>query len=206
VTVRKSLLLASLIFPSLIDWSPVHSAPVQSPYEEEVRAGVEQIYVFRTTRTRHESGATPACASAPFASVNEDYYSLWSLELRANDSKVDKTHEREVGGFTACFGPLARGQPLQMYALGRIARIPWKGAGECLALESQPPVKTAIAFSCRLNLSGLPADYSGGFAVSSTLAPSLGRNQPPTAHVPGYLSTSIVVLRLWKRPATADRR
>ncbi len=197
--VRNLLLLATLIY-----LSAAHSAPLQSPYEQEVRADVEEIYVFRTTRTRHESGATAACATAPFASVNEDYYGLWSIELRAGDSKVVKTHQREVGGFTACFGPLARGQPLQMYAIGKIARIPWKGAGECLALESQPPIRTAVAFTCRLNLTGLPPTYSGGFAVSSTLAPFLGKDQPPTAHVRGYLSTSVVVVRLWKKPLTAE--
>ncbi len=193
---RKSLLLAGLFY-----LSASHSAPQQSPYEAEVRAGAEEIYVFRTTRTRHEAGATPACASAPVASVNEDYYSLWSIELRGSDSRVVKTHQHEVGGFTACFGPLVRGQPLQMYAIGKVANIPWIGTGQCLALESQPPVRTAVAFNCRLNLSGLPEIYSGGFAVSSTLAPFLGKDQPPTAHVPGYLSTSVVVVRLWRKPA-----
>jgi hypothetical protein len=196
---RKSLLLAGLFY-----LSASHSAPLQSPYEAEVRAGVEEIYVFRTTRTRHESGATPGCASAPFASVNEDYYTLWSIALRASDSRVVGTHQHEVGGFTACFGPLTRGQPLQMFAIGNVAHIPWSGAGQCLALESQPPIQTAVAFSCRLSLTGMPKNYTGGFVVSSTLAPFLGKDQPPTAHVPGYLSTSVVVLRLWKNPGKSE--
>jgi hypothetical protein len=45
---------------------------------------------------------------------------------------------------------------------------------------------------------GGPPGYSGGFAVSSTMAPFLDKDQPPTAHVPGYLSTSVVTVRLWK--------
>jgi hypothetical protein len=175
--------------------------PTQSTYKQELKAGLEEIYVFRTTRTQHQSGKTPACAAAPFASVNEDYYDLWSIELRAGDSRVVNTHENEVGGFTACFGPLALDRPLLMYATGKVAGIPWAGAGECLTLKSQPPVRTAIAFNCRMNLTSLPQSYAGGFLVSSTLAPFISRDQAPTAHVPGYLSTSVVTMRLWKKTA-----
>jgi hypothetical protein len=179
----------------------IPARPTQSAYKQEVKAGFEEIYVFRTTRTQHQSGKTPACAAAPFASVNEDYYDLWSIELRASDSRVVKTHENEVGGFTACFGPLAVDRPLLMYATGKVARISWAGVGECLTLKSQPPVRTAIAFNCRMNLISLPDSYAGGFLVSSTLAPFISRDQAPTAHVPGYLSTSIVTMRLWKKTA-----
>jgi hypothetical protein len=179
----------------------IPARPTQSADKQELRAGLEEIYVFRTTRTQHQSGKTPACAAAPFASVNEDYYDLWSIVLRTSDSRVVKTHENEVGGFTACFGPLALDRPLLMYATGKVARIPWAGVGECLTLKSQPPVRTAIAFNCRMNLTSLPDNYAGGFLVSSTLAPIISRDQAPTAHVPGYLSTSIVTMRLWKKTA-----
>jgi hypothetical protein len=142
----------------------------------------------------------------PFASANEDYYDLWSIELRASDSRLSNSHRSAVGGFTACLGPLALDHPLEMYATGTVARIPWVGVGECAALKSQPPVRTAIAFTCQLNLSGLPDAYSGGFLVSSTLAPFLGKNQPATAHVPGYLSTSVVTLRLWRKPPAVAKK
>jgi hypothetical protein len=193
-----------LLIASFLWASASHAAPAQSAYKDEVRAGVEEIYVFRTTRTQHQSGATPACAVAPFASVNEDYYDLWSVELHAADSRIVNTHKSDVGGFTACFGKLALDQPLPMYATGTVAHIPWVGVGDCVTLKSQPPVRTAVAFTCRLNLSGLPEAYSGGFVVSSTLAPFIAKDQPPSAHVPGYLSTSVVVLRLWKKPPAAD--
>ncbi len=198
---RNALLLAGLLWLTL-----GRAAQTQSPYAEEVRAGAESIYVFRTTRTQHHSGATPACASAPFRSVDNDYYALWSIGLRATDSRVVDTHEREVGGFSACFGPLTRDKPLLMFATGSVAHIPWRGIGQCIVLPSQPPVRTAIAFTCHLTLSGLPPAYAGGFAVSSTLAPFISRTQPATAHVPGYLSTSVVVIRLWTQPAAAGRK
>lgn len=85
---------------------------------------------------------------------------------------------------------------------GSVAHIPWAGSGESLVLKAQPPVRTAIAFTCHLQLSGLPRAYVGGSVVSSTLAPFISANQPATAHAPGYLSTSVVVIRLWRKPTT----
>jgi hypothetical protein len=196
--------LCNLLLAAGLLWTPASQArPAQSSYKQEVRAGVEEIYVFRTTRTQHQSGSTAACASAPFTVANQDYYELWSIESRASDSRITNTHRNDVGGFTACLGQLVKDQPLEMYATGTVAHIPWVGVGECLALKSQPPIRTAIAFTCHLNLSGLPEAYASGFLVSSTLAPFLGKTQDATAHVPGYLSTSVVVLRLWKKPPVA---
>ncbi len=197
---RSAVLLAGLLA-----LTAAHAARAPSAYVQEVRAGLEDIYVFRTTRTEHHSGTTPACASAPFQPVNTDYYENWSIGLRSTDSRVVDTHEREIGGFTACFGPLTLAQPLDMYATGSVAHIPWTGVGQCLPLQSRPPVRTALAFTCHLRLSGLPPAYAGGFAVSSTLAPFISKTQSATAHVPGYLSTSVVVIRLWKKPTAAPR-
>jgi hypothetical protein len=194
--IARNLLLFVLFSASVVD-----AAPPQSAYKQEVKAGAEEIYVFRTVRTQRQAGKTQACEPAPFESAGEDYYELWSIELRSSDSRVVNTHKSAVGGFKACLGQLVKDAPLPMYAVGTVAHIPWTGSGECIALKSQPPVKTAIGFNCRLNLTGLPEAYSGGFLVSSTLAPFIGKGQEPGAHVPGYLSTSIVTVRLWKKPA-----
>jgi len=185
--------------------SQASPGPAQSEYKNEVRAGVEEIYVFRTTRTDQRRGATPACAAAPFASVNEQDFDLWSIDVRGADSRVVNTHKSGVGGFTACFSQPAQDHSLQMYAAGTVARIPWIGVGECIVPKAQPPVRTVATYTCRLDLSGLPEKYSGGFGVSSTLA-TLLRDQPPTAHVPGYVSTSIVTIRLWKKPPAVDTK
>jgi len=171
----------------------------QSEYKNEVKAGIEEIYVFRTTRTDQKRGPTPACAAAPFASDNEQDFDLWSIDVRRADSRVVNTHKGGVGAFTACFTAPAQDHSLQMYATGTVARIPWIGVGECIVPKAQPPVRTVAEYTCRLDLRGLPEKYSGGFGVSTTLA-TLLRDQPPTAHVPGYVSTSIVVIRLWKKP------
>jgi hypothetical protein len=192
---RNALLLAGLC-----SLAASRCVPEQSSFKEEVRAGVEEIYVFRTTRTAQTRGATPACANAPFTSTNEQDFDLWSIDVRGADSRVTNTHKSGVGSFAACFTAPAQDHSLQMYATGTVARIPWVGIGECVVPKAQPPVHTVAMYTCRLDLSGLPETYSGGFAVSSTLA-TLLRDQPPTAHVPGYISTSIVTVRLWRKPS-----
>ncbi len=184
----------------LISSLSAQAADSADAFKQEVSAGVEEIFVFRTTRSEQQQGATPDCAAAPFASTREDTYDLWSIELRASDGRVVSTHRKPVGGFRACFTQLAQGKPLGMYAMGKVGNVPWVGAGECLITQGQPPVRTVLALNCELNLTGLPEGYTGGFATSSTVAPLLGRDAGPAAHVPGYLSTSVVTIRFWKKP------
>ena len=197
MTTMRNVLFAMVSF--LMCTSHVAPVAAQAEYKSEVRAGIEDIYVFRTTRTAQTRGATPACAAAPFTSVNEQDFDLWSIDVRGVDSRVVNTHKSGVGAITACFSQPAQDHSLQMYATGTVAHIPWVGVGECIVPEAQPPVRTVATYTCRLDLSGLPEKYSGGFGVSSTLA-TLLRDKPPTAHVPGYVSTSIVTMRIWRKP------
>ncbi|HEY8508566.1 MAG TPA: hypothetical protein VIL32_09430 [Steroidobacteraceae bacterium] len=176
------------------------ASPTAETFRQEVEAGVEEIFVFRTTRTKRTPGPTPACESAPFPSAAEDHYDLWSIQMRTSDARVIETHNSAVGGFTACFAAPVQGQPLQMHAIGTIAEIPWTGTGQCTPVQSQPPVRTVVAFNCVLNLTSLPESYAGGFLVSSTAAPNLGKGADPAEHVPGYLSTSVVTARFWRKP------
>jgi hypothetical protein len=175
-------------------------------YKQEITAGAEEIFVFRTSRTEATPGATAFCTPAPFASIREDFYALASMELNTKTSKVSNTHVRAVGGFRACFtgfSPLVAGQArtLEMFAKGETAGISWTGQGGCVVMAAQPPVRTVLALNCQLALTGLPDVYAGGLLVSSTAAPVLGANAPADAHVPGYLSTSVVTMRLWKKVA-----
>ncbi len=140
-------------------WHDISHCPLMTKSCVRIR----RKFSFFVPLVRNTHQAPLACMSAPFPTANEDYYELWSISLRASDSRVVKTHENKVVGFTACLGQLARGQPVQMYATGTVAKVPWIGTGECLALPSQPPVHTVIAFTCHLSLSGLPVDYAGGF-------------------------------------------
>ncbi len=197
LSVARKVAVVALVFGA---WA-AYSRPIraQSDYKNEVRADQEEIYVFRTTRTDRKTGATPACSAAPFATGDEQDFDLWSIEVRGADSRVVNTHRSGVGEFIGCFSRPAADYSVQMYAAGKVAGVPWTGVGECIVAKAQPPVHTVVTYTCKLDLSELPAAYSGGFIVSSTLA-TLLRGQPPTAHVPGYVSTSIVTMRLWKKP------
>jgi hypothetical protein len=199
ILTRTNIATAALI-ACLASSPSAQASDPEDAFKQEVVAGLEEIFVFRTTRTEQQQGATPDCAAAPFTSAREDRYDLWSMELRASDGRVVRTHLKPVGNFRACFTQFALGMPLGMYAMGTVGNVSWIGSGECLPTQSQPPVRTVLAFNCQLNLSGLPEGYAGGMATSSTAAPLLPREAGPTAHVPGYLSTSVVTIRFWKKP------
>lgn len=169
-------------------------------FRAEVSGDVEEVFVFRTLRMSRTAGETEPCKGTPFPAAAEDVYDLWSMTARSADGRLDNTHKARVGEFRACFSALARDQPLLMQATGKVGAISWQGSGACQLLPAQPPVKTVLAFSCTLTLSDLPQGYAGGLVVSSTLAPALGRDADPRAHVPGYLSTSVIIMRLWKTP------
>lgn len=175
------------------------STPAAAKYKEEISAGLEEISILRTTRSAHTRGNTPACAAAPFTSVNEDIYDLWSVST-AEEGRLVDSHVAPVGSFLACFGPLEQGKPLLMYTTFRMQGLTFSGAAECNPPKSQPPVRTLLALNCTMSMTDLPPEYAGGWIVSSSLAPVLGRDQPVDAHVHGYLSTSVLVIRLWKKP------
>lgn len=166
-------------------------------FAQELTLGKEEVYVFRTVRSERNAGATPFCEAANFASTREDHYTLWSLNLDAATGRVTDAHVGEVGGFRACFGTVSITEPFAMYAAGDVGAVSWSGTGTCALAPAQPPIRTALAFNCSLAIDASD-DYAGGWLVSSTLAPLLGAEYPPDAHIEGYLSTSVVTLRLWK--------
>ncbi len=186
--------------------TPVEANSKEAAFRDELKGGLEEVYVFRTTRTQRTRGATPQCAAAGFESTAEDFYELWSMELVGKSSRVTAAHLQRVGEFRACFGKAEAGKPFSMYATGTIASIAWNGMGECAPMIAQPPERTVRAFNCNLSIGGLPDFYAGGWLTSSTLAPVLGAGAPPDAHVPGYLSTSVVTMRLWKRSGDGAKR
>jgi hypothetical protein len=193
-----------LLIPAILCYgcASTPATPPSGDYHHEISAGLEEIYILRTVRKEHTQGATPACAAAPFEVANEDVYELWSMEQQSSDGRLLQTHKEQAGSFRICIGPLAAGKPFSIYTVFQIGGKQHTGLGQCSATPGQPPLKTLLGLSCVANASDLPPEYAGGSMISSTLAPVLGRDQPVDAHVPGYLSTSIIVMRLWKKPKT----
>jgi len=168
-----------------------------SLYDQEVSAGLEEITVTRTTRTQYTQGATPACAGAPFQPVSEQHYDTWSIGLRSSDARIVSTHENRVGEFMACFSGLNPNGTLSMYAKGTAGAVSYTSVGECKFMQSKPPAPKLLVLNCNGDLSQLPADYIGGYLTASSLAPAGGKD---AANVPGYLSTSVITMRLWRKP------
>jgi hypothetical protein len=175
----------------------VGDSRAQSPYAMEVTSGLEEIYITRTTRTEYIQGTTPACSAAPFSTSSEQHYEAWSLAVRESDAKVVGTHERSVGEFTACFGPINSDGTFGLYARGINDSVPYTALGACQFMKSKPPAPKLLVLHCSADLSDLPSSYIGGYLTTSSLAPTGGRN---AADVHGYLSTSIITMRLWTVP------
>jgi hypothetical protein len=199
---RRAFLLPMLLALLCYGCASAPAANPSSDYHQEISAGLEEVYINRTVRTEHIRGGTPACSAAPFTVANEDVYETWSMELQSSDGRVVDTHRQKTGSFRICIGQLAAGRPFGVYMITSMGSTPHTAVGECTAAPAQPPLKTLAAFNCVAKIEGLPPDYAGGAIVTSTLAPVLGANQPVDAHVPGFLSTSVIVTRLWKKPKT----
>jgi hypothetical protein len=202
--VRAGLSLAGLsVSLSLAGCVSVHEAdPADAAYTEEITAGLEQIYITRTTRTEYIQGATPACAAAPFPAASEQHYDTWTLALSAADGRIAKTHERRIGEFMACFGPVAPNGTFALYSRGTHGAMPYTATGECKFMKSKPPAPKLLVLNCSADLSELPSPYVGGYLTTSSLAPSGGKD---ARDVRGYLSTSVITMRLWKSSATQPR-
>lgn len=77
------LCTASIVEPA----TRASAAEAPSSHGEEITAGLEEIMVFRTTRTARTRGATAFCRSAGFDPLAEDQYTLWSLKLESPGSR-----------------------------------------------------------------------------------------------------------------------
>lgn len=80
-------LLLLLCTASIVEPATRASAAAPSSHGEEITAGLEEIMVFRTTRTARTRGATAFCRSAGFDPLAEDQYTLWSLKLESPGSR-----------------------------------------------------------------------------------------------------------------------
>lgn len=177
--------------------TPGASGGSEATYSEEVTSGLEEIYVTRTVRTQYIAGATAGCAAAVSGSVSEQHYEEWSVAVSTANAKVEKTHEKAVGEFMACFSaPIAAGT-FALYMRGRIDSVSYTAVGECKFMRATPPAGKLLVLSCYGDLSDLPARYVGGYLTTSSLAPAGGRS---AEHVRGYLSTSVITMRFWLRP------
>jgi hypothetical protein len=163
------------------------------------KAALEEIYILRSIRERHEPVAG-WCSSArtgfePFPTDPERFFSFWSLRLRP-DGRIVQTKHKRAAELRACFGATSEPARQYFYAEIKLGSISFRGSGECLAVKIDFPDAGLFPVRCQLILSGLPAPYVGGLLTTNTITSraAFGGDTDP----PGYTQASIATIRLWK--------
>jgi hypothetical protein len=160
--------------------------------------GVEDIYVARSLRL---SRITPTafCTTENIGftgSTAEDQYTFHSIATRSSDGLITNSNMATIGRLHACFGPTAEPLTINFYAEGVLAGVSFAGRGECRAKPDYPE-PGITANRCFLELRDLPSEYRGGQLTTNTVVSrqSIGESSDP----PGYVQSSIVTVRLWKK-------
>jgi hypothetical protein len=157
-------------------------------------SAAEDIFVMRTHRTSRIEGATPACAAAPFTTRQQDYYELYSVRTDEATGMVTDAQASPVRGFTACLGEFRENGTFDMFMVGQMAQgDAYQATAECEIVAGGAPVEGSFLLHCHGLMTDPPSGYGGGYVTSSTLAPT-----GAASDVPGYVSTSIVTMRLWR--------
>jgi hypothetical protein len=164
-------------------------ALAQSP-PAETPSPVEEVYLFRSLFEKITTSETEFCRrEAPFTATVENAYSLWSVESDAASGRVIAARRQRIGDLRACVGVHPDGR-VRLYALGTINGIAFRGEGDQYASQQTDTVNSRVN---RFLLERLPPPYVAGLLSSNTV-----RTTPPDA--PGYLQSSVGVIRLWRRP------
>lgn len=179
------------------------AALLASPAPAETGASavkLEDIYVLRSIRDRHEPSANWCSVTKtgfePFQNEAERVFSFWSLQVRPVDGKIVEAQDKRVAELHACFGATEEPARQNFYAEVRLGDISFVGNGECLALATDFPEPGLFPVRCQLVLRGLPAPYVGGLLTTNTMTSKSrfgGETDPP-----GYTQASIATIRLWR--------
>ncbi len=164
------------------------TAPIQTTANED-------IFVVRTTRASTVEGATPECAAAPFPVRQHDTYDLHGVETDAATGLVTDPLGPVVGGFNGCLGEFRPDGAFDMFTFGALNGSDYGGLVHCQLLAAGEPVEGALLIHCEGKADDPPEGYVGGLMISNSMAPTGG-----AMDVPGYTTTSIIVMRLWRAP------
>lgn len=178
--------LASLVLATLALTAAAAAQPAQTTAKED-------IFILRTERSGRADGATPECAAAPFPIRQMDVYDLYSVRTDLETGLVTDPRAQQVRAFTACLGEFAQDGSFQMYSITEIDGRPYTGLNRCEILAANDPAPDSFLLHCHGRVQDSPEGYVGGLLTSSTLAP-LGE----APDVPGYTTTSIITMRLWR--------
>lgn len=177
----------------LLAWLPCALLMVADgrPQPQETPSAVEEVYVFRSVAERTTQGVTDFCREqAPFTASLENDYSLWSIAGEESTGRVSDAKRRQIGRLRVCIAPNSDGTA-RLFASGTINGIAFKGIGDQSVAQQTPTIRSNVN---RFLLDGLPPPYVAGIVSSNTV-------RPTPADSPGYVLSSVAVVRLWKRPS-----
>jgi hypothetical protein len=163
-------------------------------------ASVEELYVFRSIREKHEPVANGCAADKtgfePFPADAARFFSFWSVQLERESGRVLQPKNTRTAELRACFGPTAERARHKFHAQIELGAKSFRGDGECSAVNLDFPQAGLFPVHCWLVLSGLPAPYVGGLLTTNTLTSraAYGAESDP----PGYTQASLATIRLWK--------
>lgn len=161
--------------------------------------GIEEISILRSVRLSRVD-PTDFCAPSRTGfsrAAMEDRYDFKSVATAAASGEVTGADGPRVGTLHACFGPTADAAVVNFYAEGSVRTVAIIGRGSCRTTKVDFPEAGISVATCQLDLSGLPADYVGGYLTTNSILShaTLGPESEPL----GYTQTSIATIRLWKK-------
>jgi hypothetical protein len=102
-----------------------------------------------------------------------------------------------VGRLHACFGRTADPGTTNFYGEFDVAGVTFKAVGECRTTRTNYPQEGLTTLRCFSELRDLPTGYVGGQLTTNSLTSR--RPNGELTDPPGYVQSSIVTVRLWKR-------
>jgi hypothetical protein len=156
---------------------------------------IEDVYVARARFSSPNLPVTSFCDAAHFPRdypvERERYYEYWSTTGRPTDGLVTAGSVQRVGGHHGCYS-VNKNRTIYSYMTGTFAGIPFAARGTCVFNPERAPKPDVSPYTCNYSFSDLPQDYVGGQATWNGV----------TTGDPGYLTTTIGTIRLWKQRAS----
>jgi len=160
------------------------------------RALIEDVYVVRARFSSPNLPVTSFCDAAKFPIdypvERERYYEYWSTVTHQQDGLLLNGNVQAVGGHHGCYS-INRNGMIYSYMTGTVAGIPFTARGTCVFNPERAPQTGVSPYTCNYAMSDLPDGYVGGQSTWNGV----------TTDVPGYLTTTIGSVRLWRRPQPA---
>ena len=153
---------------------------------------IEDVYVVRARFSSPNLPVTSFCDAAEFPAdypvERERHYEYWSTSTQQDDGLLVNASVQLLGGHHGCYS-VNTNERIYSYMTGTVVGIPFTARGTCVFNPERAPEPGVRPYTCNYAMSGLPEGYVGGQSTWNGV----------TTDNPGYLTTTIGGIRLWKR-------